>query len=220
MSPSTAPASTDASCRGRRQARAGHPAGRPRAAAMRDSDTMEVSSTTTTSTGSRFYRSCLNRAGVRSNPSSRCTVGPVSAWSRSNDAVRDDGLGTWRPLPPAGRRPCRSVPRAPPAGALPRGQGRACSSASTRATVVVFPVPGPPATTESLRRTAVAAAMRCVGSASSSGNSSARPARAAVRCRHPARGVFTVPPDRSPRGTRLPRAGRGRAWFPPGAVAD
>ena len=56
--------------------------------------------------------------------------------------------------------------------ALPRRRACASRSARTRATVVVFPVPGPPAITDSRRRTAVAAAIRWSGS---SPNSSSRP---------------------------------------------
>ena len=58
-----------------------------------------------------------------------------------------------------------------------RADAAACASRSARtlATVVVFPVPGPPATTETLRSTAVAAAMRWKSGASSPWNNRASP---------------------------------------------
>ena len=76
-------------------------------------------------------------------------------------------------------RPPRAVGAALPVGAaramsgggVPRATACWSSSASRRATVVVFPVPGPPAMTETRRRTAAAAARGCRWSGSSDSGS-------------------------------------------------
>ena len=100
----------------------------------------------------------------------------VAAWAPAEEPVERRGLqpeklgadrvvdGQLRlppraPPPRAARRPCRSGRRARRAAAATRVCA-ACSasSATIRATVVVLPVPGPPATTASRRSTADAAA--------------------------------------------------------------
>ena len=150
-SASTAPASTEASWSGSPTSTSrvsGRTASRSRAIIV--SDTIEVSSTTTTSWGSRLSRSCRNRTLLSGRqPSSRCSV---------------DGPEVAEPLA-VGRRESRRRSRPATAScsraaALPVGavsairSGRrrrrsACSasSASRPATVVVLPVPGPPVST-------------------------------------------------------------------------
>ncbi len=71
-------------------------------------------------------------------------------------------------------------------GVAPRATACWSSNPNSRATVVVLPVPGPPAMTETRRRTAVAAANGCrwsgsSASGSSSRNNVARPARSSAR---------------------------------------
>ena len=74
MSPSTAPASTEASCSGsptRMRRASGRTASTSRA--IIESETIEVSSTTTTSCGSRFSRLCRKRVRLPGlKPRSRC----------------------------------------------------------------------------------------------------------------------------------------------------
>ena len=57
----------------------------------------------------------------------------------------------------------------------PDANAWASRRARTLATVVVFPVPGPPATTDTLRNTAVAAAIRWKSGTRSPSNSDAKP---------------------------------------------
>ena len=94
------------------------------------------------------------------------------------------------PPPRAGRRPCRSGRRARPAAArAPAASACSSSSATMRATVVVLPVPGPPATTASRRSTAAAAACFCRGvgllAGEQPGRSRRRGCPSARRCRRP-----------------------------------
>ena len=113
MSPRTAPASTEASCSGsptRIRRASGRTASTSRA--ISDSDTIDVSSTTTTSWGSRLSRSWRNRVRLPGlNPSSRCSVVPAERGEagphRSSTAMRGR-LGVHGLLEPgrrlAGRR--------------------------------------------------------------------------------------------------------------------
>jgi hypothetical protein len=73
------------------------------------SETIEVSSTTTTSCGSRLPRSWRNRVALSGRqPSSRCSVVARSPCSRA--VGRRQVRGSLRGPPPgAGRRPCRSA---------------------------------------------------------------------------------------------------------------
>ena len=85
MSPSTAPASTEASCSGsptRIRRASGRTASTRRA--MSDSETIEVSSTTTTSWGRRFRRLWRKRVRLPGlKPRSRWRVDPSGRRSRS-----------------------------------------------------------------------------------------------------------------------------------------
>ena len=142
-SPSTAPASTEASWSGsptRTRRASGRTASSRRA--IIGSDTIDDSSTTTTSWGSGLARSCLNRPLLPGMPAEQSVQGRSAA----------------------PRRPARGPPAASPAvasatascsraAALPVGAASAMvsrspptsrSAASSLATVVVFPVPGPP----------------------------------------------------------------------------
>ena len=152
MSPSTAPASIEASWPGsptRISRASGRTASTSRA--ISDSDTIEVSSTITTSCGSRLPRSWRKRLWLPGRqPSSRCSVDAVEREQPRADLVVDVELARpRRGRPPrAARRPCRSARRARRAAAArPRRAACSASSATIRATVVVLPVPGPPATT-------------------------------------------------------------------------
>ena len=125
--------------------------------AISDSETIEVSSTMTTSWGSRWPRWWRKRLWLPGRqPSSRCSVEACSASSAVADGFVDRELGrllVYRFLEPrrglAGGGGERDQRRARPLAA-------ACSasSATIRATVVVLPVPGPPATTANRRSTA------------------------------------------------------------------
>ena len=148
MSPSTAPASTEASCSGsptRISRASGRTASTSRA--MSESDTIEVSSTTTTSWGSRLQRSWRNRVRLPGlNPRRRCSVVPSERAAGAHGPLR---------RPPCLGASLRTASSSR-AAALPVGAARAMSggrapaaaccssrSASTRATVVVLPGPGP-----------------------------------------------------------------------------
>ena len=122
-------------------------------------------------------RLCQNR--VRSErllPSSRWIVDaasvPSRAWSsagRRDDASVTASVNRAAALPVGAASATRSEP-----------PDRSCSSASSRATVVVFPVPGPPATMLNLRCAATTAASRCrSGSAEGNSRASAACSRAA-----------------------------------------
>jgi hypothetical protein len=108
------------------------------------SDTIDVSSTITTSYGSRFVRSCRNRlCEPGRQPSSRCRVEAGSAGRSASPAARSDS-DSWATAS------C-SRAAALPVGAASAIRGtvskHSSSSAISRATVVVLPVPGPPAMT-------------------------------------------------------------------------
>ncbi len=179
MSPRTAPASTDASCSGSptRITRASSRTASSRRAIM-ESETMDVSSTTTTSWGRWWKRSWRKRVRFPGlNPNRRCSVDPSKTCRRSR---------TWGSTAMVRASACTASSRR--AAALPVGAARAINGgrspaasasptrrARARATVVVFPVPGPPAMTENLRRTVVTAARRCRSDSSVSGKSTATP---------------------------------------------
>ncbi len=151
MSPSTAPASTEASCSGsptRIRRASGRTASTRRA--MSESDTIEVSSTTTTSKGSRFRRLWRKRRPV--------------ARVEAEEAVQGLAREGPQPLPHCvvdrhGRRHPSRTASSSRAAALPVGAARAIAAAAgpapppaRRAAPApappsrVLPVPGPPAT--------------------------------------------------------------------------
>ena len=97
-------------------------------------------------------------------PSSRCSVDACrpSKWGRtasstSSMAASSWTASSWTASSWTGGRLTR---RAASGGGMPTAAACTMSSATIRATVVVLPVHGPPATTVKCRRTAVAAAMR------------------------------------------------------------
>ena len=152
MSASTAPASIEASWPGSPTSTRRAP-GRMAATsrAISDSDTIDVSSTTTTSWGRSEPR----------RPSSRCSVeAPRSRRSARVACVGRDVGVVHRLGEPGGGLAGRRREGDSGAG-RPAAAACSASSAMMRATVVVLPVPGPPATTASPRRTAAAAASRC-----------------------------------------------------------
>ena len=156
-SANTAPASTDANWSGsptRINRASGRTASNSRAIIV--SDTIDVSSTTITSCGSRLPRLWRNLAEVSGLlPSSRCSV---IACNPAN-ACRSDGAS----LPTSSwTASCRR------AAALPVGAASAIrkwvplvSKANSLATVVVLPVPGPPVSTVNPCDSATSAAARC-----------------------------------------------------------
>ena len=162
MSPSTAPASIEVSCPGsptRISRASGRTASTSRA--ISDSETIDVSSTTTTSCGSRLARWWRKRLWVPGRqPSSRCSVAACSpsSSSRTGGATSSPRASSWTASSsraaalPVGAASATSGAGAPAAAAC------SASSATIRATVVVLPVPGPPATTAKRSRTAAAAA--------------------------------------------------------------
>ena len=178
MSPRTAPASIEVSCPGSptRMSRAcGRTASSNRA--IWESETIEVSSTITTSWGSRLPRWWRKRLWLSGRqPSRRCRVEALAArsWARTASLASSSSAASWT----ASSR--RAAATAVGAASAMRGWGRpaasACSasSATMRATVVVLPVPGPPATTAKRWRTAAAPAARW-RSSGSPGKSRARP---------------------------------------------
>ena len=157
---------------------------------MSERDTIDVSSTITTSCGSRLPRSWRKRLWLSGRqPSSRCSV----------EARRPSRLGADR-VADVEASACSWTASSSRAAALPVGAASATSgcgapaagacsarSATIRATVVVLPVPGPPATTVKPPRTADAHARACRPSRSAP-NSRAKPAcRSASSTRPPAR---------------------------------
>ena len=135
-------------------------------------DTIEVSSTTTTSCGSGFERSCRKRP-VESGrqPSSRCRVDADSEPSR----LRSCGSRSARAAPTACSRRTAAFPVGAARAILRTDGSTSRNNASSLATVVVLPVPGPPAMIVAWRSAAVAAARRCM-SGPASGKSRRRPA--------------------------------------------
>ena len=110
------------------------------------SDTMDVSSTTITSCGSRFSRLCRNRDEVSGRlPNSRCNVVAFSPESRSRSTVPSWSISSCTAscnltaaLPVGAASAMRSR-------ALPVGSASSANSANSRATVVVLqPEPGDP----------------------------------------------------------------------------
>ena len=119
MSPSTAPASIEVSCPGsptRTSRASGRTASTSRA--ISDSETIEVSSTITTSCGSRLPRSCRKRLWLPGRqPSSRCSVERVEREQLRRGRGRDGrAFAPPRARPPASR-----------AAALPVGAASATS---------------------------------------------------------------------------------------------
>ncbi len=177
MSPSTAPASTEASwwASPTSTSRAcGRIASSSREASV--SDIIEVSSTTTTSYGSGLDRLCRNRVELSGrHPSSRCSVPASRARMRS----RRSTAASSAPSPPGNSGRFVAARSAWPmrAAAFPVGAASATrsgwspssdiSTPSSRAIVVVLPVPGPPVTTLVQRRQATSAASRWSADASS-----------------------------------------------------
>ena len=201
MSPNTAPASTEANCSGsptRMRRASGRTASTRRA--IRDRGTIDVSSTTTTSWGSRLSRLWRNRVRLPGlKPSRRCRVTPLRPRRRSL-TTSSTGMAAAPVRTDSSRRAAAfpvGAARATRGGRRPAATACASSSASTRATVVVLPVPGPPATTETERRTAVAAARRWRSGPSSSSAS------------------ISIPLSRRPNSSSSPRASAPRST--PGA---
>ena len=164
MSPRTAPASIDVSCPGS-PTRISRASGRTASTSrpIIESETIEVSSTTTTSCGSRLPRWWRKRLCVRGcRPSSRCSVTPPSASSCSRTASAASSSRAAACTASSSRAAAFPVGAASATcgAAAPAAAACSASSATIRATVVVLPVPGPPATTAKRRRTAVAAARR------------------------------------------------------------
>ena len=163
-SASTAPASTEASWSGsptRTSRASGRTASSSRAIIV--SETIEVSSTTITSCGSRLARWWRNRTRLSGRqPSRRCSVEDC----RPSRRARSTGSSSSAV---ASCTASCSRAAALPVGALRaiRGgwpvAGSCCSatSASRPATVVVLPVPGPPVSTVVQRPAAARAAARC-----------------------------------------------------------
>ena len=163
-SASTAPASTETSCSGsptRTSRASGRTASTNRA--MSESETIDASSITTTSCGKRWPRWWRNFPG-------RSGLVPSKRWMVVPATVRSPALtGSGVSRRSASSRTASSIRAAAlPVGAASATSGglvpwlQACSPsrASSRATVVVLPVPGPPAITQSLRVAAAAAAAR------------------------------------------------------------
>ena len=171
MSPSTAPASIEVSWPGsptrislasRRTASVSR--------AIRESDTIEVSSTITTSNGRRLPRSWRKRLWVPGfQPRRRWSVEASSSSRRARIAGSTSSRAASPWTASASRAAALPVgaARATSGGAAPAASACSSSSATIRATVVVLPVPGPPATTASRRSTAAAAACFCLTSGAS-----------------------------------------------------
>ena len=164
MSASTAPASTEESW-------SGSPTSTSRASgrtasssrAIKVSDTMDISSTTTTSYGSRLSAWWRNRPRLLgSQPSSRCRV------TADRSATRATSSGPSRLRASASASDNRAAALPVGAASAIRGgrPGWSPSMASTLATVVVLPVPGPPASTVTHCRAQTSAARRCRSSSS------------------------------------------------------
>ncbi len=112
------------------------------------SDTIDVSSTTMTSCGSRLPRWWRNRDDVSGRgPSSRCSVVARSPASRCRSA--SSSVSTSSATASCSRAAALPVGAANAirSGGRPAVCACSASSASSRATVVVLPVPGPPVST-------------------------------------------------------------------------
>jgi len=158
-----APASMEASCSGSPTSTS-RASGRNASSSLANivSDTIDASSTTTTSCGSRRPAWCQNCAEPRRTPSNRWSVcGSRVRRKASSSSVSTRSCGAKN----ASRTidwPRREAARAVGAArAMRRGSGDdSCRATSSRATVVVFPVPGPPPSTATLDSAQVAAAAR------------------------------------------------------------
>ena len=222
MSPRTAPASTEASCSGsptRSSAgvgpdgleQAGHQGERDHGGLVDDDDVVRQP------VQADRDESACGCPGLK--PSSRCSVVP-------DRLAGAPGAPGRSPMAPAPRRTASSSRAAAlPVGAASATSGGRCPAAaacasrraSTRATVVVFPVPGPPAITDSRaqdgggRRHAAGPPRRrkSAASAAPQHGPSSTPARPTVRPWRTAR---------SPPGSRPPTGGPGTRSSPPGAA--
>ena len=171
------------------------------------SETIDASSTSTTSCGSRLARWWRNRVRLSGRqPSSRCRV-IASTWASGSTTARACGSGVRSRIPAiAPSSAALTLAAALPVGAAsPTRSGRppaaaACSasSASTPATVVVLPVPGPPVSTLVRARVTTSAAARCsaypspgkirnspaesTASSTAGGSSAARARRSSTTC--------------------------------------
>ena len=163
ISASTAPASTDASWSGSPTSSSrlsGRSASSSRAISV--SDTIDVSSTTITSWGNRFSRWWRNRDELSGRDrNSRCSVDAFSSGRRSRSTASSLSTSNCTAssslaaaLPVGAASAIRS-------GGLPDSDACSASRASSRATVVVLPVPGPPVSTVSDCVRATSAAVRC-----------------------------------------------------------
>ena len=174
---------------------------------------MLVSSTTTRSCGRRLVRSWRKRLAEPGSPAEQAVQGGrlesgERRMGRRGELVArcrellGDGLGQCGPPP------CRSVR---PGAMCGNGVSAACASsacsATTRAMVVVLPVPGPPARIASRWRTATSAASRWRPGASNSWSSLSASAASSTDgcCASAARGGRRRP------GAHRASSGRGRA---------
>ena len=158
MSASTAPASTEDSW-------SGSPTSSSRASertasssrAIKVSETIDISSTTTTSYGSRLSAWWRKRPRVPgSQPSSRCRV----TADRSATRATSSGASRFRASASASDSRAAALPVGAANAIRGARPGWSPSMASTLATVVVFPVPGPPASTVTHCRALTSAARR------------------------------------------------------------
>ena len=140
---------------------------------------MDVSSTTMTSCARRFNRLCRKRRAVGGVEAEQAVQRDASELQQAGCVPRSRRTASQPPraLPPGGGPPpSRSAPTERRAdGRCPRAAACSSRSTSTRATVVVLPVPGPPAMTEKRRSTADAAASLWRSGCSSLVNSRASP---------------------------------------------
>jgi hypothetical protein len=128
---------------------------------MSVSETIEVSSTMTTSWGSRLPRLWRKRLWLSGRqPRRRCSVEAFrsSSCARIAPATSRPAASSWT----ASSKRAAALPvgaaSATSSGGDPEAAACSASSATMRATVVVLPVPGPPATTARRRSTAEAQA--------------------------------------------------------------
>ena len=180
MSPSTAPASTEASCSGsptRMQAgvgadrlqEPGHQRERHHGGLVDHDDVMGQAVEPMVAEAGPVAGVEARAAGAASCPAAPAGAPAPPASSAMPATPARTASSSRAAAFPVGAASATSGGRRPAAAAW------ASSSARTLATVVVFPVPGPPAITDTRRNTAVAAAMRWRSGTSSPSNSSARP---------------------------------------------